>query len=230
MLFENDTARWGAITRRDAAADGHFIYAVKTTGIFCRPNCKARLARRANISFFGNSEEAASAGFRACKRCKPDLQSSHDPQEELGRKAVELIKEKVNEIRLSSCTKGQLDLKNIAKQLGWTTSHFHHVFKSRMGITPKQFARSLQQQSSYSSTTSVPAVSLANDVNGEDGYLSEWDWLAPHEDAWDRLPNEHGVCLDPKQWNDIGLNVEYSLLDSGEEFVDWDSVLCGPAL
>jgi methylphosphotriester-DNA--protein-cysteine methyltransferase len=227
MLFETDGARWSAITKRDEAADGHFIYAVKTTGIFCRPNCKARLARRANVSFFSNIGEAVSAGFRACKRCKPEMLSSHDPQKELARKAVELIKERVNEMQLSSSKEKQLDLKSIAKELGWTVSHFHHVFKNRMGITPKEFARSLEKQDP--STETVPSV---NPISGNDGAnnLSEWTWFqAPHVDSHDRRLNGQEVEANLEQLNQNGLDIERSLLESGEELIDWDSVLLGLA-
>jgi len=68
ILDEDD--RWAAVCRRDARAEG-FVYAVRTTGVYCRPGCPSRLPRRENVRFFDGAAEAAWAGFRACKRCKP---------------------------------------------------------------------------------------------------------------------------------------------------------------
>ena len=67
-----DEARWRAVKARDASADGSFYYAVASTGVFCRPSCAARLPRRENVSFHRTTAEAEAAGFRACKRCKPE--------------------------------------------------------------------------------------------------------------------------------------------------------------
>ena len=64
--------RWAAVVARDARADGQFFYAVASTGVYCRPSCAARLARRENVSFHATREAAERAGFRACKRCKPE--------------------------------------------------------------------------------------------------------------------------------------------------------------
>ena len=67
--------RWGAVVERDSKADGSFYYSVKTTGVYCWPSCAARLARLENVAFHATREDAEQAGFRPCKRCKPDLAS-----------------------------------------------------------------------------------------------------------------------------------------------------------
>ncbi|MCL2448628.1 MAG: hypothetical protein FWD17_06765 [Polyangiaceae bacterium] len=69
--YLTDEARWSAVCRRDPSADGKFCYAVRTTGVYCRPSCPARLARRDNVSFHASPASADRAGFRACRRCKP---------------------------------------------------------------------------------------------------------------------------------------------------------------
>src|SRR5215467_10763688 len=66
-----DTEAWSAVTRRDGAYDGTFVYAVRTTGVYCRPSCASRQPKRENVRFYRDMEEAEAAGFRACKRCKP---------------------------------------------------------------------------------------------------------------------------------------------------------------
>jgi len=70
--FASDAERWAAVQRRDRDADGVFFYSVRTTGVYCRPSCAARLARRENVRFHAGCEEAEAAGFRACKRCRPN--------------------------------------------------------------------------------------------------------------------------------------------------------------
>lgn len=67
-----DDQRWQSVLARDSNADGEFVFAVRTTGIFCRPSCRARHALRENVSFYANASEALAAGFRPCKRCQPD--------------------------------------------------------------------------------------------------------------------------------------------------------------
>src|SRR4051812_49957332 len=69
--YPDDESRWQAVVDRDPAADGRFCYSVRTTGVYCRPTCPARLARRENVRFHATCQEAERAGFRPCKRCKP---------------------------------------------------------------------------------------------------------------------------------------------------------------
>ena len=70
--FASDDERWDAVRRRDPAAVGAFVYAVRTTGVYCRPSCGARLPRWENVSFHATCADAAQAGFRPCKRCRPN--------------------------------------------------------------------------------------------------------------------------------------------------------------
>ena len=67
-----DDVRWAAVGARDASADGTFVYSVRTTGVYCRPSCASRMARRENVAFHATTAEAELAGFRPCKRCRPD--------------------------------------------------------------------------------------------------------------------------------------------------------------
>ena len=67
-----DEARWQHVQRRDKQADGKFYYSVRTTGVYCRPTCAGRLPKRENVRFHATAAEAESAGFRACKRCRPN--------------------------------------------------------------------------------------------------------------------------------------------------------------
>ncbi|KAF2259706.1 hypothetical protein CC78DRAFT_447067, partial [Lojkania enalia] len=134
--FTTDAARWRALTIRDASANGQFVYAVKSTNIYCRPICPARLARRANVGFYRTSAEAEKAGFRACKRCKPDAERIEDPQALAVTKVCNLIEE-----ALKGEDPKSFRLQDLAKSVGLTPRYFHKIFKDKTGVTPKEYAK-----------------------------------------------------------------------------------------
>ena len=125
-----DDARWAAFIARDAAFDGEFFIAVETTGIYCRPSCPAKRAKRENVRFFAAAAEADRAGFSPCKRCKPNERSF-----------VQQHSEKVKEAcRLIETAEAQPKLDDLAEAVGLSSYHFHRVFKSVLGVTPKAYA------------------------------------------------------------------------------------------
>jgi len=136
MTFATAQSRWRALTTRDATADGHFVYSVKSTGIYCKPSCSARLARRANVGFYDTAAEAEQAGFRACKRCKPESGNRDDPQERAVEKACVLIAE-----AKKNGNTGAIRLQDLATHVGLTPRYFHKIFKDKTGVTPKEYAR-----------------------------------------------------------------------------------------
>jgi AraC family transcriptional regulator of adaptative response/methylated-DNA-[protein]-cysteine methyltransferase len=84
-LFANDEARWQAVIDRDSRADGAFYFSVRTTGIYCRPSCAARRPRRENVEFYATCNEAEHAGFRPCKRCRPNAAAANEHREAVAR-------------------------------------------------------------------------------------------------------------------------------------------------
>ncbi|WAO84459.1 HTH araC/xylS-type domain-containing protein [Fusarium falciforme] len=140
-LFEDDESRWQAVVSRNANADGFFVYAVRTTKIFCRPICKARLARRANVSFFATGVDAQEAGFRACKRCKPEV-AGLMPEEVAVRKIRDFVQQRAEK---KDDTEARLSLSQMAKQTGLSKWHFHRVFKKCVGVTPTEYLRVQRQ-------------------------------------------------------------------------------------
>jgi AraC family transcriptional regulator, regulatory protein of adaptative response / methylated-DNA-[protein]-cysteine methyltransferase len=125
-----DQARWEAFVARDASCEGQYYIAVKTTGIYCRPGCPARLPKRANVRFFDTRNEAERAGFRPCKRCKPD-------QPSLG----ELHAGKITQAcRLIETADEAPKLDDLAAAVGLSSYHFHRIFKQALGVTPKAYA------------------------------------------------------------------------------------------
>jgi AraC family transcriptional regulator of adaptative response/methylated-DNA-[protein]-cysteine methyltransferase len=125
-----DEERWQAVKRRDPAFDGAFLFAVRTTGIYCRPSCASRPAKRENVSFFSTAAEAEKAGYRVCKRCRPDKLGAPDPQMQAVKRACELIETAEEAPKLAE----------LAASAGLSPYHFHRVFKALTGVTPKAYA------------------------------------------------------------------------------------------
>lgn len=123
-------ARWAAVVERDPEADGKFYYSVKTTGVYCRPTCAARLARPENVQFHATRAEAEDAGFRPCKRCRPDQASP------VGQHAARIAEA----CRLIEESEESPSLEQLAHHAGLSAYHFHRVFKAMTGLTPKEYA------------------------------------------------------------------------------------------
>ena len=122
--------RWTAVVARDAAADGTFFYSVKTTGVYCRPSCAARLARPENVSFHPTRADAERAGFRPCKRCKPD-------QPPLAEQHAATV---ADVCRLIESADPVPSLEQLARHAGMSSWHFLRVFKAVAGVTPRAYA------------------------------------------------------------------------------------------
>jgi AraC family transcriptional regulator, regulatory protein of adaptative response / methylated-DNA-[protein]-cysteine methyltransferase len=124
---------WNAIVSRDSSRDGSFVFAVRSTGIYCRPSCPARRPRREQVSFFQLPEAAEQAGFRACRRCHPRRAQASDPRIELVRQICHAIDEHDEEPQT---------LKTLSSETGVSAHHLQRTFKEVMGITPRQYAES----------------------------------------------------------------------------------------
>lgn len=128
-IAATDKSRWQAVLDREPAAG--FVYAVVTTGVYCRPDCPSRRARRENVRFFDTNDEAEAAGFRACLRCRPAE----------GDRTAELVARACRAIEAAEETP---DLASLAEDAGLSPFHFHRVFKARTGLTPRDYARALR--------------------------------------------------------------------------------------
>ena len=136
MPFASDAERWAAVQRRDAGADGVFCYSVRTTGVYCRPSCAARLARRENVRFHASCEEAESAVFRPCKRCRPNEAAL----------AVRRAAAVAKACRLIEAAEEMPNLAALAASASMSRFHFHRVFKTVTGVTPKAYAAAHRAQ------------------------------------------------------------------------------------
>jgi AraC family transcriptional regulator of adaptative response/methylated-DNA-[protein]-cysteine methyltransferase len=124
----SDEEMWRAVLARDARGDGAFYYGVTTTGVFCRPSCASRPARRVNVRFFPTAEAALAAGFRACKRCKP--LAPRDPVAERIEAVAHFIEAHADE---------PLPLARLAARARLSAAHFQRRFKAHIGVSPKAY-------------------------------------------------------------------------------------------
>ncbi len=127
--FASDAQRWAAVVRRESDADGAFYYAVRTTGVYCRPSCAARRALRRNVRFFDSAQAAEGAGFRPCKRCHPEGPG-------LAQRQAAIIARACRRIDLAE---SMPDLATLASEAGLSRFHFHRLFKRHTGMTPKAY-------------------------------------------------------------------------------------------
>ena len=137
-LLSNDDPRWAAVLARDRAQDGRFFYAVRTTGVYCRPSCASRRPRRDNVRFFDSSEAAERAGFRPCLRCRPLAVHPGDARAETVEQICRHIEEHLDEpVRLGA----------LGRQFGMSPFHLQRTFKSVVGITPREYAETCRMRS-----------------------------------------------------------------------------------
>lgn len=128
-IFPTFESRWQALINKDPRIATAFLYCVKSTHIYCRPICTARLARRKNVVFYDTVDEAEEAGFRPCKRCKPRL-PLHETHHAMVRQSCQILDQSVTALP---------PLKDLAKSVGLTQWHFHRIFRRFAGVTPRMY-------------------------------------------------------------------------------------------
>src|SRR3990167_10300230 len=121
---------WQAVCARDAARDNQFVFAVRSTGIYCRPSCPARRSLRRNVSFHADAQSAEAAGFRPCRRCSPQGASPAEQLDQLVAAACRLLVEQDK----------TPTLEQLAARIGLSASPLARAFKARTGLTPKAWS------------------------------------------------------------------------------------------
>lgn len=153
IAYATEDERWTAVQARDVAADGHFVYAVRTTGVYCQPSSTARLPRRENVEFFDSAETAEAAGYRGSRRAGGDQTSATAARAALVARACRLIE--------AAAT--PLSLDDLAAEIGMSPFHVHRLFKAETGLTPKAYssayrARKLREELSTSPASITDAI------------------------------------------------------------------------
>ena len=153
--------RWAAVATRDAQADGTFFYSVKTTGVYCRPSCAARPARPENVAFHASAADAERAGFRPCKRCRPN-------QASLAERNAAIVADLCRFIEAAAQAP---TLDELAARAQLSPHHLHRLFKSVTGVTPKawaaaQRAKRVRQELAGSETVTAAIYDAGYNSNG----------------------------------------------------------------
>jgi len=130
---ETGEALWAAVLARDAGRDGAFVFAVRTTRIYCRPSCPARRPQRARVLFFGDPDAAEAAGFRACRRCHP--RAAATPRNAWLRRICRLIEGE---------SQRPPSLARLARAAGVSPQHLQRAFKASLGLSPAAYAEALR--------------------------------------------------------------------------------------
>lgn len=150
-MTRDDASCWEAVCARDPSADGRFCFAVKTTGVFCRPSCRARRPLRKNVSFFETPARAQAAGFRACKRCLP-LDATTTSQR------AELI---TRLCRFIETSESAPSLEALGEVASLSPFHVQRVFKAATGVTPRQYAAATRAKRVRRALATEPSVTDA---------------------------------------------------------------------
>lgn len=131
-----EDSRWQAVLGRDGASDGKFVFAVSSTGIYCRPSCPSKRPKRENVTFFRRPQEAETAGFRECLRCRPKAIAGN-PRQELIKAVCRYIEQHLDE---------PVTLARLGAEFHQSPFHLQRTFKAVLGITPKEYADSCRMR------------------------------------------------------------------------------------
>lgn len=168
---------WQQVLARDSSADGRFVYAVKSTGVYCKPSCPSRRPERRNVTFFTTVDEAEAAGFRACLRCEPRLSAPRrDPQADAVEQACALLHED-----------NRTSLDTLAASVGLSKFALLRAFDRVLGVTPGEFARTVRQDR-FHRELRAPAASVTDAVYAA-GYGSSSRAYESADDALGMTPS-----------------------------------------
>ncbi len=176
--YLTDVPRWQAVQNRDARADGRFFYSVRSTGIYCRPSCPSRPARRENVAFHDSAAQAEAAGFRACLRCRPTEPALPLRQAERVARACRLIES----------TDPVPGLAALARAVGLSPYHFHRLFKAIVGVTPHAYA---QAQRTERVRDRLPVAATVTQALYDAGYQSNGRFYADAQQALGMKPAQY---------------------------------------
>jgi AraC family transcriptional regulator of adaptative response/methylated-DNA-[protein]-cysteine methyltransferase len=190
-----DDARWTAVLAHDRVADGAFVYAVRSTGIYCRPSCSSRRPRRDRVAFYDTPALAREAGFRACKRCAPDtVEMAADPWIEKIRRACVYL----------SNVEGHPSLATLAARLGGSPYHLQRNFKRIVGVTPREYADAIRLRKVKG------RLRHADDITGamfDAGYGSSSRF-------YERAAPKLGMAPSVYRRGGAGMQIGYAIVDS----------------
>jgi AraC family transcriptional regulator, regulatory protein of adaptative response / methylated-DNA-[protein]-cysteine methyltransferase len=194
MAHNNEAEWWQAVQARDASEDGRFVFAVSSTGVYCRPSCPSRRPKRENVSFFRRIEDAEKAGYRACLRCRPKSAPGNGKMQ-MVRAICRYIEQHLDE---------PLTLSRLSTEFGQSLFHLQRTFKSALGITPKAYADSCRVNQLKSNLRAGHSVTRAM---YDAGYSSS-------SRLYERTASQLGMTPDKYRRGAIASPIRYTCADS----------------
>ena len=193
-MTTRDQSFWEAVVNRDRGHDGRFVFAVSTTGVYCRPSCAAKRPRRENVAFYATPEQAEVAGYRACLRCRPRAFSAN-PQLQRVREICRYIERNLDQ---------PITLERLARTFQQSAFHLQRTFKSVLGVTPRAYADSCRMNQLKRNLQAGHAVTRAM---YDAGYSSS-------SRLYERTSSQLGMTPDKYRRGAIATRIRYSFADS----------------
>lgn len=190
-----DEARWQIVLAREVCSNERFVYAVRSTGVYCRPGCPSKRPRRENVMFFPMPDAAERAGFRPCRRCRPQAARANSPQIEMIGRACRFIEERAD---------APFTLADLGNELHASPYHLERTFKRFLGITPRQYADALRLERLKSSLRDDRDVTTAL---YEAGYGSS-------RSLYERAPEQLGMTPATYRRGGRGMEISYTTVHS----------------
>jgi AraC family transcriptional regulator, regulatory protein of adaptative response / methylated-DNA-[protein]-cysteine methyltransferase len=196
-------ALWESVQRRDRAADGAFVYAVRSTGIYCRPSCPSRKPRREQVLFFALPDAAEQRGFRACHRCRPRSIGIRDPKIDAIARVCRQIEASIAGDIASDNDSGT-GLGALSSSAGMSPHQLQRAFRRAMGITPKQYADAQRMRRLKSSLKKGDNVTTALYDAG----------FGSSSRLYERAPAQLGMTPATYRRGGAGMKIGYTIVDS----------------
>ncbi len=194
MAANSEKTRWRAVVNRDAGQDGRFVFAVSSTGVFCRPSCPARRPRRENVQFFHTPDEAERAGYRACLRCRPKA-AGLNRQNAIVKAMCRFIEQHLDE---------PITLSRLSKEFRQSPFHLQRTFKAVLGVTPREYVDSCRVNQFKNNLRSGHSVTRAM---YDAGYSSS-------SRLYERTASQLGMTPDKYRRGAVAATIRYTLTDS----------------
>jgi AraC family transcriptional regulator, regulatory protein of adaptative response / methylated-DNA-[protein]-cysteine methyltransferase len=193
MTRGNDNSRWQAVINRDSSQDGKFVFAVSSTGVYCRPSCPARRPRRENVAFFKHPDDAEKGGYRACLRCRPRAAGSG--QSEMVKAICRYIEQHLDE---------PITLTKLGREFHQSPFHLQRTFKAVLGITPRAYADSVRVDQLKQNLRAGHSVTRAM---YDAGYGSS-------SRLYERTASQLGMTPDKYRRGAVAASIRYTYADS----------------
>ncbi|MGH9723900.1 MAG: bifunctional DNA-binding transcriptional regulator/O6-methylguanine-DNA methyltransferase Ada [Candidatus Acidiferrales bacterium] len=195
---------WQAVLSRDRAADGSFVYGVRSTGIYCRPSCPSRKPRRQQVVFFALPEAAEQNGFRPCLRCRPRKARPFDPRIQIVARVCREIERRVEGGGIGDEAAAETTLTALSRRAGMSTDQLGRAFRVTMGITPRQYADAQRMRRLKSRLK-----------KGDDVTTALYDaGFGSSSRLYERAPSHLGMTPAAYRQGGAGMNIHFTIVES----------------